>query len=133
MNTIILIVVLILIFCCGVILYYQRHKIKIDVTEFKDPDTGKDYRDMGHLIIYVDNNDVSPALVPDDTAIIRQNIKISDLNVGDVIYTNYNKFYRIKKIDMKYELVDLENTKNTILKDQPISTITGKLVGKAIS
>lgn len=133
MDTIILIVVLILIFCCGVILYYQRHKIKIDVTEFKDPDTGKDYRDTGHLIIYVDNNDVSPALVPDDTAIIRQNIKISDLNVGDVIYTNYNKFYRIKKIDMKYELVDLENTKNTILKDQPISTITGKLVGKAIS
>jgi hypothetical protein len=133
MDTIILIVILILIFCCGVILYYQRHKIKIDVTEFKDPDTGKDYRDTGHLIIYVDNNDVSPALVPDDTAIIRQNIKISDLNVGDVIYTNYNKFYRIKKIDMKYELVDLENTKNTILKDQPISTITGKLVGKAIS
>ena len=74
---------------------------------------------------------MSPALIPDDTAIIKLNIKIGDLNSGDIVYTNLKKFYRISRIDLEKNTVDLMNSKNSILKDQPISYIIGKLIGKA--
>jgi len=131
MNMIIFIAILILIAICSIFIYLQRHEIRIDVTEYKDPVTGKDYRDLGHLIVYVDSTDVSPALIPDDTAIIKLNIKIGDLNSGDIVYTNLKKFYRISRIDLEKNTVDLMNSKNSILKDQPISYIIGKLIGKA--
>jgi hypothetical protein len=133
MNTIILMIVLILILCCGVLLYQQRHEIKLDMTEFKDPETGRDYRDTGHLIVYVNNSDVSPALTPDDTAIIRQNLGIQDLFVGDIVYTSEKKFFRVTKVDTEKGTLDLMNNRNEIRRDLGISYITGKLIGKGIS
>jgi hypothetical protein len=133
MNIIILMIVLILILYCGVLLYQQRHEIKLEMKEFKDPDTGKDYRDTGHLVVYVNNSDVSPALTPDDTAIIRQNLGIQDLFVGDIVYTIRKKFYRVTKVDIEKGTLDLINNRNEILRDLEISYITGKLTGKGIS